>query len=116
MVKLGVGVTMVKSKDGRVAGIFTERDYLRKIAASDRKSRDVLVREVMTPAETLICVDTTHSVYQCMHIMTSRNIRHLPVVGPQGQLHGVVGMKDVVRQFKAFHEGTEQTPCVHLIC
>ncbi len=53
MASMNVGVTMIKGKNGAIAGIFTERDYLKKIVVQDKSSRSVLIKDVMTPANIL---------------------------------------------------------------
>lgn len=105
MVSLNVGVTMVINKDtGMIAGIFTERDYLRKLVVLDKQSRNVLIKDVMTPGKDLVCVNSEYSVYQCMNLMSQKKVRHLPVVNSKGELQGVLGMKDLIRLFSSFHE------------
>ena len=94
MAEAGVGSILVVDA-GALRGIFTERDYLRRIALQGRHSQDTRVEEVMT-AE-LICVGPDESVEQCMAIMTERHIRHLPVMRGD-QLLGVVSIGDLVRQ------------------
>ena len=94
MAEAGVGSILVIDAD-TVRGIFTERDYLRRIALQGRRSQDTRVEEVMTAD--LICVGPDESVEQCMAVMTERHIRHLPVM--QGdKLLGVVSIGDLVRQ------------------
>ena len=63
---------------GRVVGIFTERDYARKMILKERSSRDTPVRKVMT--DHVITVDPSTSIEVCMDLMTYRHIRHLPVI------------------------------------
>jgi CBS domain-containing protein len=80
---------------GRVlSGIFSERDYARRMILHGRSSKETQVREVMTPDVFVISPDTTSG--ECMVHMTDRHIRHLPVV-EGGRVVGVISIGDVVR-------------------
>ena len=93
MVAANVGALLVT--DGSdIAGIFTERDYLRRIAVEGRRSRDTLVREVMSSP--VLCVTPETSVDEGMALMTDRRIRHAPVVD-DGALVGMVSIGDLVK-------------------
>jgi CBS domain-containing protein len=93
MVAANVGALLVT--DGSdIAGIFTERDYLRRIAVEGRRSRDTLVRDVMSSP--VICVTPDTSVDEGMALMTDRRIRHAPVVD-EGTLVGMVSIGDLVK-------------------
>ncbi len=100
MVERGVGSVLV-TKGKEIHGIFTERDYLAKIALQGRSSRDTKVREVMSLK--LICVGEHHEVADVLAIMTAAHIRHLPVVDHSG-LAGLVSIGDCVRQISQDHE------------
>jgi CBS domain-containing protein len=100
MVDHGVGSVLV-TRGREIHGIFTERDYLAKIALKGRSSRDTRVREVMSLQ--LICVGEQHEVADVMAIMTAARIRHLPVVD-RGGLAGLVSIGDCVRQISQDHE------------
>ncbi|KAL6773997.1 hypothetical protein ACKKBG_A23380 [Auxenochlorella protothecoides x Auxenochlorella symbiontica] len=76
-----------------VVGIFTERDYMTKIAVQGRSSRDTKISEVMTPNP--ITVTPKHSVLDVMELMINKNFRHVPVVD-EGRLLGMASMRDVV--------------------
>lgn len=85
---------IVAVENGVVVGVFSERDYSRKVVLQGRTSRDTLVGEILVrPAVTIRRVD---SIENCMEIMTSRRIRHLPVV-EEGQLLGLISIGDLVR-------------------
>lgn len=93
MVEANVGALLVT--DGKeIAGIFTERDYLRRIAVEGRRSRDTLVREVMS--EPVICVTPETGVDETMAMMSDRRIRHAPVV-EDGALVGMISIGDLVK-------------------
>jgi len=93
MVAANVGALLVKEAD-EIAGIFTERDYLRRIAVEGRRSRDTLVREVMSSP--VICVTPETEVDETMALMTDRRIRHAPVVA-DGAVVGMVSIGDLVK-------------------
>ncbi len=100
MVAGNVGSLLVMD-GGRIFGIFTERDYLRRIVLEGRRSHSTPVGEVAT--ERLVVVDPSRSVEDCMAIMTGERIRHLPVVDDDG-LAGIISIGDVVKYLSAERE------------
>lgn len=81
--------------DGQsLMGIFTERDYARKIILHGKSSLDTKISEVMTANP--ITVSLHDSIEDCMHIMTDKHIRHLPVI-KEGHVAGMVSIGDVVK-------------------
>jgi CBS domain-containing protein len=95
MVEANVGAILVTGRDpDRIEGIFTERDYLRRIAVEGRTSRETLVRDVMTSPVIVVGPETT--VEEAMALMTDRRIRHAPVVDDD-RLLGMVSIGDLVR-------------------
>ena len=88
-----IGALLVM-KGGQLSGIFSERDYARRMILHGRSSKETKVREVMTPDVFVIAPDTTSG--ECMVHMTDRHIRHLPVV-EGGRVVGVISIGDVVR-------------------
>jgi CBS domain-containing protein len=78
---------------GRLAGIFTERDYTRKVALHGKTSKETRVREVI--AAELATVTTDDSVEDCMRLMTEKRVRHLPVV-EGATLVGIISIGDLV--------------------
>ena len=93
MVSHGVGSLLVTERE-RISGIFTERDYLRRVLLQDLDGRTVKVSDVMTT--NIIVVEPSRHVEDCMAIMTQRRIRHLPVVD-QGRLVGLISIGDLVK-------------------
>ena len=93
MADKGVGALMVMD-DERPAGIISERDYARKVILVGRSSKDTLVREIMTSR--LIHTSPDRSVEECMTLMTTNKIRHLPVMEAD-QLVGIVSIGDLVK-------------------
>ena len=93
MAEHNVGAVLVMS-DGRLVGIFTERDYARKVALRGLNSKYTLIGELMTGR--LVTVDQSWTADQCMALMTEHHIRHLPVVEGDRVL-GVVSIGDAVK-------------------
>ncbi len=93
MADKAIGALLVL-QDGEIVGIFTERDYARKVALQGRSSGDTPVREVMTHAVRF--VRPTQSTEQCMALMTDNRLRHLPVV-EDGRIVGLVSIGDLVK-------------------
>lgn len=93
MVEANVGSLLV-NVDGRVQGIVTERDYLRRVTLEGRTEKDTPVREIMTSPLIVIGPETT--IDECMALMTDRRIRHLPVVR-DGNIAAVISIGDLVK-------------------
>jgi len=93
MADKNIGAVLVLSGD-KIDGIFSERDYARKVILLGKASREMLVSEIMTP--NVICVEPDWTVDQCMVLMTDKRIRHLPVVEQERPI-GVISIGDVVR-------------------
>ena len=89
----GIGAVLVV-RDGAIVGIVSERDYARKVILLGRSSQDVPVREIM--GSPLLTVGPGHSVEDCMSLMTSRRVRHLPVMD-SGRLVGLLSIGDTKR-------------------
>jgi CBS domain-containing protein len=92
MAEKDVGALVVLAGQ-KPAGVFSERDYARKLMLRGKSSRDVLVREVMSAP--VVTVTPDHTVEECMRIMTHNRIRHLPVCEGEA-LIGVVSIGDLV--------------------
>jgi len=92
MSEKGVGALVVVS-EGKPLGVFSERDYARKLILHGKTSRDTLVQEIMSAPVMTISPDET--VEECMRIMTRNRIRHLPVID-SGSVAGVVSIGDLV--------------------
>ena len=94
MVEGNVGALLV-NEDGRLAGIVTERDYLRRVTLEGRDERTTPVREIMSPE--LVYVGPDATIDECMAIMTERRIRHLPVLADGRGVVGIVSIGDLVK-------------------
>ena len=88
---------------GKVIGIFSERDYARKVALQGKSSLDTPVREIM--ASPVYCVRSETTSEECMALMTGKRIRHLPVMS-EGELVGLVSIGDVVKSLIADQQFT----------
>jgi len=81
---------------GRPAGIFTERDYARKVILLGKASKDTPVRDIMS--DRLLCVTLTQTVEECMALMTDHHVRHLPVMDGDGAVIGMLSIGDLVKE------------------
>jgi len=88
-----VGALLVIEEGGRLVGVFSERDYARKVILKGRSSRSTTVGELMSAPP--ICATPTMNLQECMVLMTNNHVRHLPVKD-DGQVIGVVSIGDVV--------------------
>jgi CBS domain-containing protein len=93
MAERDIGAVVVVH-DGRVVGILSERDYARKVILHNKSSREITVDEIMT--DRVLYVGPTHTVEECMALMTDKRIRHLPVMDGD-RLIGVLSIGDLVK-------------------
>jgi CBS domain-containing protein len=89
-----VGALLVIPEDNMVEGIISERDYARKIILSDKTSKQTKVREIMSSE--VIYVDINRTTDECLALMTTQRVRHLPVFNKE-ELVGVISIGDVVK-------------------
>jgi CBS domain-containing protein len=101
MAQKNIGALLVM--DGpALAGIFSERDYARKVVLQGRSSNDALVQDIMTAQ--VITVQAAQNIDECMQIMTDKHVRHLPILEGQ-RVIGLISIGDVVREMMA-HQKT----------
>jgi signal-transduction protein with cAMP-binding, CBS, and nucleotidyltransferase domain len=93
MIDANVGAMLVSVR-GRMNGIVTERDYLRRVTLEGRTDRETAVREIMSSPLIVVSPETT--IEECMALMTDQRIRHLPVA-EHGRIVGVISIGDVVK-------------------
>jgi len=89
-----IGAIIVVDNNDSPIGIFSERDYARKIFLKGKSSKDTLLDEVMT--KELITVTKNYKIDQCMKIMNEKGIRHLPVLENK-QIVGIISIRDVLK-------------------
>jgi CBS domain-containing protein len=94
MVEANVGSLLV-FEGRRLAGIVTERDYLRRVALEGRTEKETAVREIMTAPLVYVTPETT--LDECMAVVTERRIRHLPVLDADREVLGVISIGDLVK-------------------
>jgi len=92
-----IGSLLVMEGD-RLVGIFTERDYARKVVLHGKSSKDLKVREIMSPE--VLCVGPERTNEECMALMTEKRIRHLPVM-EGGKVIGLISIGDLVKDIIA---------------
>jgi CBS domain-containing protein len=93
----GIGAALVMEGDGLI-GIFTERDYARKVALHGKSSKELKVRDVMTTDVLWVGPERTNE--ECMALMTEKRIRHLPVM-EGGKVIGIISIGDLVKDIIA---------------
>jgi len=94
MSEKNIGAIIIVDNNDFPIGIFSERDYARKIVLKGKSSKDTLLDEVMT--KELITVTRDYKIDQCMEIMNEKRIRHLPVLENQ-KIVGIISIGDVLK-------------------
>jgi CBS domain-containing protein len=97
-----VGALMVLD-NGKLVGVFSERDYTRKIALAGKSSKDTRVRDIMTSQ--VITVSPQVRTRDCLALMSQKKVRHLPVVDGDKVL-GMISIRDIMNDIIADHEMT----------
>ncbi len=92
MAETNIGALLV-TQEGKLVGIFSERDYTRKVALKGRASKETRVREVLSGH--VIHVTPNHTVDECLRLMTEHRVRHLPVLDGE-KIAGVISIGDLV--------------------
>ena len=94
MSEKNIGAIIIVNNNDFPIGIFSERDYARKIVLKGKSSKDTLLDEVMT--KELITITKDHKIDQCMEIMTEKKIRHLPILEDK-KIVGIISIGDVLK-------------------
>ena len=97
-----IGALLVM-EDGKLMGIFSERDYARKVILKGKSSKETPVGELMT--KKVFYIDPQKTINDCMAMMTAKRIRHVPVI-EDNQVMGIVTIGDVVNQIISEQEVT----------
>lgn len=98
MAEVNIGALLVVEGE-KYVGVFSERDYARRLVLNGRSEGDTPVKEVMT--DHIIVAKTQHKIEECLALMTGKFIRHLPVVDEEQQIIGVVSIGDLVKEITA---------------
>jgi len=93
MADKNIGAMPVLDSD-KIVGIFSERDYARKVILHGKASKNTLIKEIMSTK--VLYVGLEQSIEECMALMTDKRIRHLPVL-EDGELLGIISIGDVVK-------------------
>ena len=94
MADKNIGALLVLEAN-QLVGMFSERDYARKVVLKGKNSVDTLVRDIMTTE--VICIKISQTFTECMKIMTDHHIRHLPIMDEQNVI-GLISIGDVVKE------------------
>ena len=104
MAEKNVGALLVM-QDGKLRGILSERDYARKVILLGKSSHELAVHEIMS--DKVVCVGPQQTVDECMALMSSKRIRHLPAL-EGGKVIGVLSIGDLVKEVIAEQQLTIQ--------
>lgn len=91
------GSVLIFNSEDKLSGIFTERDFVKKIIGSDLEEKTTLISTVMTPRSALTVANSETSIDDCRKMMVDSNIRHLPILNYVGDAVGIVSMRDIIR-------------------
>lgn len=98
MANKNIGALLV-IEDHKTVGIFSERDYARRLVLKGRNEQDTRVKEVMT--DYVLGIRLNQKIVDCLALMTEKHIRHLPVIDEGNQVVGVISIGDVVKELSA---------------
>ena len=94
MLAKDVGAVAVIDEQGIVAGMFTERDVLSKLALSGRDPKTIAVRELMSPMVEMATEETTAA--EALQVMIEQHYRHIPIVDPAGKVLGIISIRNIL--------------------
>ena len=95
MAQHDVGAVLVLDGE-QLVGIFSERDYARKIILQGKTSKETLVREIMS--DRVVYATPSNTLDECMALMTEKHFRHLPVLNEDGSVAGIISIGDLVKE------------------
>ncbi len=90
-----IGSLLILDEEGKLCGIFSERDCFRKVVLEGKPSKEVKVGDVMSTKVVYVSPDNT--VDECMTLMTEKRFRHLPVIDDKNKILGVISSGDLVK-------------------
>jgi CBS domain-containing protein len=96
MAEKHIGALLVIDDD-KLNGILSERDYVRSMVLSDKATKTTPVSEIMTTAQHLITISPKNTVEECLNLVSTKRIRHLPVV-EGGKVIGILSIGDLVKE------------------
>ena len=102
LAEFGVGALLVMSND-KLVGVFSERDYTRKVALQGKNSRETTIAQIMT--REVVSVPPNAGTRVCMSLMSTKKFRHLPVIDGSKVL-GMISIRDIMDDIIADHEQT----------
>ncbi|OWZ23067.1 putative mitochondrial protein [Phytophthora megakarya] len=109
MAGINLGCLAVSGEGDKFVGIVTERDYLKKVELQGLTAKETLVGQIMTHRARLIVAGQNEAPSQLMTKMLSSDIRHLPVLNDDGDLIGMLSIKDIVREINREHDADMDT-------
>ena len=92
-----IGALIVMDHKEEIVGILTERDIMKKLAATDDLVGHISVKSIMTPREKLIIGSGENTIEELMNTMMENKIRHIPIMDSENVLRGVLSMRDIIR-------------------
>eukprot|EP00949_MAST-11_sp_MAST-11-sp1_P003888 g3888.t1 len=92
-----IGCLVTTDANGKISGVISERDYVSKIALLGRSSKDTKIKEIATQEKNLVTAKQTDTLNDCMQLMLSRDIRHLPLINDEGNVDGMLSIKDLIK-------------------
>ena len=103
MSKKDIGALVVVSDEGKLVGIFSERDYARKVVLMGKTSKETKVGDMMSKEVSVVRPENT--IQECLHLMTMKKVRHLPVLKDH-ELVGIISIGDAVNRVISDQEAT----------
>lgn len=91
---------------GKMAGVISERDYIKKVSLLGKTSKETKIKEIFTQDANVITASEDDSIDTAMEKMMSKSIRHLPIVNKTGDLVGFVSIKDLIKEVVVDKENT----------